>query len=99
MTLLLQRIGCRVGATINVQRGDFQLDSLPLRRRLDQDSGGGDAAASCDLLQNFFGYDPRVHDQLHALETRAVIQLDESNTLGVPARAYPATQGDLTANG
>jgi hypothetical protein len=73
-----------------MNRGDFELDRLTLCRRLDQRAGCRNAAASRDMSQNFLRDDSDFDDELHALESRAVIQLDERNPFGVtPRRIQP----------
>ena len=95
VSLFLQRIGDRVRGAVDGNLGDLQLDSLPLRRRLDQRSRRGDTAARGHLFERFFRNDAAINHQLHALEPRAVIQFYKSYAFGIPARAHPTAQSDI----
>jgi hypothetical protein len=49
------------------------------------------------LLQGFVRHNATIDYQLHALEPGPIVQFDESDSFGIPARAYPATQRYLAS--
>ncbi len=98
MSLFLQGVSRGVRRAVKMNGGDFELHRLALRGRFDQCAGRRDAAAGGDLPQHLFGHRARVDDKLHALEARSVVELDESDALGVAPRAHPTAQDDFAAD-
>ena len=94
----LQRIGRGIGRAVDVNRCDLELDRLALRRRFNQYAAGFEAAAGGNLFKRFFRDRARFDHELHALETRAVVELDERDAFGIAPRAHPAAQGDFAAD-
>ena len=98
VSFFLQRIGRGIGRAVDVNRCDFELDRLALRRRFNQYAAGFEAAAGGNLFKHFFRDRARFDHELHALETRAVVELDERDAFGIAPRAHPAAQGDFAAD-
>ena len=98
VSLFLERVSCGVRRAVNLNCRDLELDRLTLCRRLHQYADSFDAAAGGNLFKHFFRDRARFDHELHALEARPIVKLDERDALGITPRAHPSAQGDFVAH-
>ena len=100
MSLLLQRIGLRIGPAVDNDLSRVHFGFLSLRRRLPNFARDGNAATGSQMLDlRLVVGQGRLGDDLNVAEARAIVQLEKAEAaLGVAAGPHPAVQLNLSAD-